>query len=113
MGKHRLLELSAQRQVLVRKCQEIGFGNIVRLVVRNAEPLFAPETEVLVDVKLDSEESDRSERELLDFVLSAEVVRLCSQLDAIRNGVIEHLEVRAGIPRRIVFKLAALPPRQA
>ena len=63
-----------------------------------------PETEVFLDVRLDGADDTRPEQSLGDFLLKSEVIRLFARLDAIRNAVVEHLEVRSGIPRRIVFK---------
>jgi hypothetical protein len=82
----------------------MGFGKIVGLAVCDCDPVFGPQTDVLLDVKLDSAETRRPEQDLSDFVLGAEMVRLFNKLDAIRNGSIEHVEVRAGIPVRMIFK---------
>ena len=62
-----------------------------------------PRTEILLDVKLDSEDASRMEQDLPDFVLSAQVLRLFARMDAERNGMVDHVEVRAGLPRLIVF----------
>jgi hypothetical protein len=104
MVQVRVSDVSAPRQALIRHCQKIGFGRIGPLIVRNGDPEVTPETDVFVDVKLDGDEGPRPVCSLGDFVLSKEVVRLFAELDAFRNGVVQHLEVRAGIPRRIVFK---------
>ena len=58
----------------------------------------------MVDLKLDSEEHPRQEVAGLDYVLCAEVGRLMALLDHIQDGKIARLEVRAGVPRRIVFE---------
>jgi hypothetical protein len=58
-------------------------------------------------VKLDGDDGPRPEQDLSDFELSREVVRLFAKLDTVRNGVVELIEVRAGIPRRVVFKAPA------
>jgi hypothetical protein len=57
-----------------------------------------------VDVKLDSAQRPRPEAAQPDFVLSTEVVRLMALLDRIHNGKISKLEIRAGIPRRVVWE---------
>jgi hypothetical protein len=57
-----------------------------------------------VDVRLDSDERPREELAAADFALSAELCRLMSLLDEVRNGRISKVEVRAGIPRRITFE---------
>ncbi len=107
MIQRRLSQVSARRRALVRQCQEIGFGKIVNFAVKEGDPIILAATEILIDVKLDADDSPRMELDLDDFELSAEVVRLFSRFDALRNGVVDHLEVRAGIPRRIVLKFPA------
>jgi hypothetical protein len=59
---------------------------------------------VLVDIRLDAEPGPRDELATADFSLCAEVCRLMSLLDAIGNGTISKIEVRAGIPRRILVE---------
>jgi hypothetical protein len=101
----RFSNLSAPRQDLLRFCQSINYGDINNFVVRDHEPVPPdPECVVLVDVKLDSEERPRPEADQADFVLSIEVVRLMVLLDKIQNGKVSKLEVRAGIPRRVVWE---------
>jgi hypothetical protein len=108
MSVRHFSELSIQRQLLVRCCQRIDFGKILELVVRGGQPVFTDQTQVMIDIKLDSDPVARPEGELDDFALSAEILRLCSGLDNIRDGIIEQVEVRAGIPRRIVIKASDL-----
>jgi hypothetical protein len=104
MVQMRFSELSAPRQAFIRQCQQMNFGEIVSLVVGDGEPVFGPQTELLFDIKLDSDETVRPENDLTDFVLCAEIMRLFSKFDRIRNGGIGHIEIRAGVPRRIVLK---------
>jgi hypothetical protein len=100
----RFSQLSAPRQALVRLFQTLDFGHIVGVVIQNSDPVFHPEPIVLVDVKLDSEEGERQESDLPDFVLRAEVCRLMARFDELKNGRIERIEVRAGIPRRVIIE---------
>lgn len=100
----RFSDLSAARQVLVRLFQSLNFGQIQDLAIRAGEPIFDPATAVLVDVKLDVDEGPRPEADLTDFVLQDEVRRLMARLDGLQNGTIERIEVRAGIPRRVIFE---------
>jgi len=100
----RLSQLSAQRQALVRQCQQVGFGKIVNFAVRDGDPVMLAGTEILLDVKLDSDENPRAECNLNDFELSMELRRLFSEFDVIQNALVDHLEVRAGVPRRAVFR---------
>src|SRR5437879_2016018 len=99
----RLSDLSTARQVLVRLLQSLNFGQIQSLVVRNADPVFDPPPAVLVDVKLDCDEAPRPEVDLRDFALHNKVQRLLAQMDRLKNGTIERIEVREGIPCRLVI----------
>ena len=100
----RFSDLSAARQALVRLCQTINHGSIEDLRVRHCEPVFDPMPVALKDVKLDSDEGPRPELALGDFVLSDEVLRLVRLLDELGCGTIHRVEVRAGIPRRIILE---------
>ncbi len=73
--------------------------------MRAGDPVL-PDSRCLVfaDIKLDSVEIPRPEVTAPDFVLCAEVCRLMTLLDSIQEGKIARLEVRAGIPRRIIFE---------
>lgn len=100
----RLSELSAPRQALVRLCQSIDFGQIVGLQVHDGEPVFSPAPTIVLDVKLDAAPQGRPESELEDFALRDEVCRLLAQIDAMKEGRVDRIEVRAGIPRRIAIE---------
>lgn len=82
----------------------MNFGIIQRIRVHDADPVFDRHNVVLVDEKLDGNDAPRPEAELADFELAAELCRLMRRLDEIGNGIIERLEVRGGIPRRVVFE---------
>jgi hypothetical protein len=104
MAEMRLSELSAGRQAFIRRCQRLGHGTLRGLEVRDGEPAFGPRTEVFRDLKLDGDKAPRSEQYLNDFVLCKEILQLFATLDSIRDGAIDHIEVRAGVPRRPVIK---------
>ena len=101
----RFSQLSPARQALVRLCQATNYGHIHNLAVRDREPvLTGPAPAVVVDIRLDLEERPRAELAAADFELCAEVARLMSLLARIQHGKISRIEVRAGIPRRIVLE---------
>lgn len=100
----RLAQLSAPRQALVRLFQSVNFGQIIGLTIRNGEPVFHPEPTVLLDVKLDADEVERPEADLADFTLRTEVRRLLAHLDQLQNGAVERIEVRSGVPRRVIIE---------
>src|SRR5690349_5439682 len=100
--QERYSQLSPARQVLVRLCQDMNFGQILNLLVRNAEPIWDPGPIILSEVRLDIEETPRTEGNLSDFQLSSEIWRLMRKLDQIKDGKIAKIEIRDGIPRRLV-----------
>lgn len=105
MSATSLLQLSESRQMLVRLCQYVSFGQIHDLSVRDGEPILqCPAPAVLVDLRLDVEAQPREEISAADFALGAEVTRLMALLDRIENGRITKIEVRAGLPRRATFE---------
>lgn len=104
----RLSDLSPARQALVRLCQALNHGSIEDLEVRHSEPVFDPWPVTLRDVKLNSDEEPRPEITLADFVVSDEVLRLMSLLDEMKCGTVWHIEVRAGIPRRMLVESQVL-----
>jgi hypothetical protein len=104
----RFAQLSPARQTLVRVLQATNFGELQGIHVQDADPIFDGSSVFVLDVKLDKEEEPRPELGLVDFVLSAEVLRLMSRLDELKHGTIQRLEVRSGIPRRLLFRVADL-----
>ena len=107
MAQLRFSQLSSPRQALLRQCQQIGFGEILWFLVRDCEPVFTPDTEIILDVKLDKDDCPRPEYDLADFDFRRQVVQLFARMDSIGNGVVERLEVHAGLPHRIRFKTLA------
>jgi len=101
---NRLAQLSAPRRALVRLFQSINFGQVMGVVIENGEPIFQPPPTVLYDLKLDSEESTRPEAALDDFALRAEVRKLMKYLDTLQDGKLARIEVRSGIPRRVLIE---------
>ena len=83
----------------------MNYGHIQDLAIRDRQPVLPdPQCVVFLDIKLDSAEIPRPEVIEADFELCAEVGRLMTLLDSIQDGKIARLEVRAGIPRRIIFE---------
>jgi len=100
----RLSDLTASQQRLVRLCQAIDYGQILELRVVGGEPTFDPPPLVVLEVKLDSEDGSRWEVGLDDFALSEEVRRLVVRLGRVSTGRIQRIEIRAGLPRRILIE---------
>ncbi len=100
----RLSQLSTPRQALVRLLQSINFGYVDGLEVRCGEPVFNPAPMVFVEVKLDASNGPRPEMESADFELLSEVTRLMEQFDQLGDGSIERIDIRHGVPRRVVIE---------
>lgn len=100
----RLSDLSPARQDLIRLCQNVVYGQLLGIGIKQGDPVLDPPPIVLIDIKLDSIDDARPEVALPDFVLREEIVRLVERLDYLCNGVIDRLEVRAGIPRRMTIR---------
>ncbi len=97
--------LSAGRQALVRLFESTVFGYIEGLEIRGGEPVFNPAPIVFQEVKLDvvSEPPARLS-DLPDFELRTELIRLMDELDRLRDGVIERIDIRYGVPRRALVE---------
>ncbi len=104
-GKYR--EQSAPRKHLLRVMQEHPYSRIDHLSVANGDPVFGPATKVIAEMKFSSNDGPRREAGLAEFALKKEHVELFSQLDQIGSGVILALEVRGGLPFRMIREVAA------
>lgn len=94
--------LSAGRLRLLETMQAINFGRIEQLSVAEGEPAFDPPPRVIREVKFGAENGERPEMSLDDFLLKTEVQELFEALTEIRDGVIERVEVRHGLPFRMI-----------
>lgn len=99
-------DLSPDKARLVRLFQTINFGRIEELEVRKGEPQFSPAPRIFVEVKLDSEDGPRPESRLSDFALRRPVDRFFEQISRLENGTIERIDVRHGLPFRMVVEAA-------
>ena len=99
-------QLSPARRFLIRLCQVTNYGLIEQLHVRDCQPVTDPPPLVMKDLKLDRDEEPRPELDLTDFRLRNEFCKLMTLLDDIRDGIVERVEVHAGIPRRVLVHLA-------
>jgi len=98
------LQLSKPRQVLIRLCQRANYGSILNVQVTDGDVCFDPPAEVIIDIKLDCDVSQRHELDLPDFTLPVECCRLLAQIDSLKNGIIEKIVVHDGLPRRAVLR---------
>jgi hypothetical protein len=100
-------DLSPARQRLLRLFQTINFGRVEELEIRNGEPAFRPAPRVFVELKLDADDGPRPESALNRFPLRSQVARFFDRIASLNHGTVELIEVRHGMPFRMV--LEAMP----
>ncbi len=95
-----LSALSAARRQLVTLMQSVHFGRIEDLVVLEGEPVFAPPPRIVREIKLGRGERTREATE--DFALKATVVDLLDQMSQLGSCRVSCLEIRHGLPQRLI-----------
>lgn len=96
--------LSASRRQLLELMQRYNFCRIENLEVRGGEPVFNPALRVTQDIKIGAENGPRPELEKHDFLLRAPVIELFQHFDRFGDGRIALIEVRYGLPCRLVVE---------
>lgn len=99
----RFSAVSPRRQQLIRICQALHFGAIRAICVQDGEAFLEPAS-LLAEERLDLPEGARPELRLDDFNLCQEWRWLLARFDEIQNGTIERIDLRAGIPRRVLIE---------
>lgn len=94
--------LPPARRHLLELFQQINFGRLESLSVRSADPVFDPHPVIIREHKFGGENGPRPELDVSDFVLKQQVVELFAFFDKLQNGVIDVLEVKHGLPFRII-----------
>ena len=100
-------DLSPGRARLVQLCQQLNFGRIEHLGVCGGEPVFEPPPRVVREVKFGGENGPRPELSWQDFPLKSQVIELLTCLDELSDGTIEVLEIKHGLPFRMLVPRAA------
>lgn len=99
--------LSAPRKRLLESMQRLNFGRIEGLEIRNGEPVFQPAPRVIQDIKIGGENGPRPELTNDDFTLKSAVIELFDHLSRIGDGTLESIEVKYGMPFRLVVERTA------
>ena len=98
---HFMASLTPPRRQLVREMQRINFGRIESLKITEREPELDPMPPRVREHKFSSENGPRPEVATGDFLLKQQVLELFTFFDQMRNGVIEVLEIKHGLPFRM------------
>lgn len=94
--------LSPARVWLLELMQDANFGRIENLAVIGGEPILDPRPVVVREHKFGGENGPRPERGTADFLLKQQVIELFAFFDELQNGVIDVLEIKHGLPFRMV-----------
>jgi len=92
-----LTELSAPAQVLVARMHELQYGRFENLRICNGEPTFDPPPRLIRVSRFGSSE-ERDVSESNDWVLKAPIRDLFTKFAQLRNGIVDRLEFRSGLP---------------
>ena len=99
--------LSGGRRWLLETMQCINFGRIENLSVRAGEPTLDPAPRIVRDIKLGGENGPRPELNREDFALKTQVAELFEHLNQVGDGSIATIEVKHGLPFRLVIEQPA------
>jgi hypothetical protein len=94
--------LSLQRQFLIETLQRINFGRLENLRFKAGEPILDETSKIFREHKFGSENGPRPESTKIDFALKKQLAELFRYFDDRRDGIVESLEVKHGLPFRMV-----------
>ncbi|MCC6678168.1 MAG: hypothetical protein IT436_13590 [Phycisphaerales bacterium] len=92
--------LSPANAALLGMMHRLQYGYIEDLLVEKGEPVLKPMPRVVGDYKFGGESRKRAVGD--DFQLKSEHIELVQLLRGLNNGRIERLEVKAGLPFRVL-----------
>lgn len=90
--------LTPPKRRLIELMQDINFGRITNIPVRDGEPELTPDTVIEREIKLGGQSGPRPERDQDDFILKQEVVALLEHLAQMGSGKVCLLEIKHGLP---------------
>lgn len=93
---------SPERQQLIKEMQRINFGRIDCLAIRDGEPVLDPQPVLVREHKFGGDNGPRPELGVPDFLLKQRIVELFAFFDELQNGVIDVLEIKHGLPFRMI-----------
>jgi len=97
-------DLSESRRRLLGLMQEISFGRIENLTVKDGEPNFDPPPQVVREIKFGGENGPRQEMSAENFDLKSQVIEFFAQLDRLGDGEVKSLEIKHGLPFRMILE---------
>lgn len=99
--------LPPSRRRLLEMFQQINFGRVESLVIQDGDPVLHPRPTIVREHKFGGENGPRAELATDDFLLKQQVVELFAFFDQLQNGEIEVLEIKHGLPFRMIVREVA------
>jgi len=90
--------LSPARKSLLELMQKINFGRIEGLLIDDGEPVLNSSFRIVRKIRFGAENCPRREFKANDFVLKTQVVDFFIQLEHLKNGTVNGLEIKDGLP---------------
>ncbi|MFT3883594.1 MAG: hypothetical protein QM703_28595 [Gemmatales bacterium] len=97
-------QLSGPRQRFLELMQLMPFCRIQRLELHDGQPVFEPPPTVVQDLKIGGNNDPRVEIHLRNYTLKQAHLELFQHFDEIKDGMIDELEVRFGLPQMLRLK---------
>jgi hypothetical protein len=88
---------------LVETIEELGFGRIEQISIRDGRPCFERGTQVVQEIKLGSEIETSVEHSSADLTLKREFERLFKHFNQVRDCPAD-IEIRHGVPFKLSVK---------
>ena len=93
--------LTPARRLLVELMQEVNYGRIERLEVRDSEPVFKPLPQVVRQIVFGKDNGPNARRAAQGFALKKKVAELFDLFDRERSFLILELVIDNGLPVRM------------
>jgi hypothetical protein len=84
--------------------QDVNFGRIDSLEFVDGEPILYPRPVLVREHKFGGENGPRPELAAANFALKQQVIELFACFDEQRDGVIDVLKIKHGLPFRMIVK---------
>jgi hypothetical protein len=96
--------VSPARRALVELMQEVNFGRIELLVVRDGEPLLDASVRVVRQYVFGKVVGAHRQRDREDFVLKSQIRELFAAFDREQSLIVEELVISDGLPVRMTVR---------
>ena len=101
-------DLSTARQRLIDEMQRINFGKLTGLCIHKGEPHFDPPPLRVYELKFGGDNGPRPELSKTDYALKDQVHELFAMLEDIGDGVVSAIEIKHGLPFRMIVEEVAV-----